>query len=147
LTRRPGVGLVVDRELARVAEPLGLDAQHPRAGGVEGHDPHRAGAAPEQALDALAHLLGGLVGERDRQDLVGPGLPRVVEVGDAVGQHARLARAGAGEDEQRAVAVHDRLALGRVHPLEEAFDVLIGRGHGATEHRSEVGGSSGGRAT
>jgi hypothetical protein len=55
--------------------------------------------------------------------------PGVVEVGDPVGEHAGLARAGAGEDEQRAVAVRDRLALRRVHPLEEALDVLIGGGH------------------
>ena len=35
------VGLVVDREAAGVAQPLGVGAQHARAGGVEGHHPHR----------------------------------------------------------------------------------------------------------
>ena len=64
------VGRVVDRELARVAEPVGVGAQHPRAGGVEGHHPHRARRAADEQLDALAHLLRGLVGERDREDLV-----------------------------------------------------------------------------
>ena len=69
------VGRVVDRELARVAEPVGVGAQHPRAGGVEGHHPHRAGGAADEQLDALAHLLRGLVGEGDRQDLVRARLP------------------------------------------------------------------------
>ena len=63
------VGLVVDREALRVAEPLRLRAQDARAGGVERHHPHHAHHAPDQHLHALAHLLGGLVGERDREDL------------------------------------------------------------------------------
>ena len=37
--------------------------------------------------------------------------PRALEVGDAVREDARLAGAGAGEDEQRAVAVDDGVAL------------------------------------
>ena len=50
------VGRVVDREAARVAEPLGVGAQHAGAGGVEGHHPHRAGAVAHEHLHALAHL-------------------------------------------------------------------------------------------
>ena len=64
------VGLVVDREVRPVAEPLGLAAQDPAAGGMEGEDPDRAGGAAEHPLEALAHLAGGLVRERDREDLV-----------------------------------------------------------------------------
>ena len=45
LDEPPGVGLVVDRELARVAEPRRLGAQDPRARGVERHHPHRRGCA------------------------------------------------------------------------------------------------------
>ena len=43
------VGLVVDRELARVAEPRRLGAQDPRARGVEGHHPHRRGSSGRAA--------------------------------------------------------------------------------------------------
>ena len=64
------VGLVVDREVRAVAEPLGLAAQDSPAGGVEGEDPDRAGDRPEHPLEALAHLLRGLVREGDREDLV-----------------------------------------------------------------------------
>ena len=116
------VGRVVDRELARVAEAVGVGAQHPRAGRVERHHPHRAGRAADQQLDPLAHLLGGLVGEGDREDLVGPRLAGPQQVGDPVREHAGLARAGAREDQQRPLAVRHRVALGLVQALEESVD-------------------------
>ena len=122
------VGLVVDRELARVAEPVAVGAQHPRAGRVERHDPHRARAPADEHLDALAHLLRGLVRERDREDLARAGLSRALEEGDPVRQHAGLAGARAGEDQQRALAVDDRLALRRVEPREELLDAVAGGG-------------------
>ena len=36
---------------------------------------HIARARGPTSTDALAHLVGGLVGERDREDLAGPRLP------------------------------------------------------------------------
>ena len=126
LDEAAGVGLVVDREAARVAKARRLVAQDPRAGGVEGHHPHRAGAPAEERLDPLAHLLRGLVRERDREDLPGAGEPGVHKPGDPVGEHARLAGARAREDEQRPVAVRHRLALGRVETLEEGLDTVVG---------------------
>ena len=141
LDQPPLVRRVVDRELARVAEPVGVGAQHPGAGGVEGHHPHRARGAADQQLDALAHLLRGLVGERDREDLVGAGLARAQQVGDPVGEHAGLARAGAGQDQQRPLTVDDRLALGLVEALEE----LVGRrgGRHGNHDIPRPGGSAG----
>ena len=79
-------------------------------------------ARPTQQLDALAHLRRGLVGERDRQDLARLGLPGADQVRDPVGQDARLARAGAREDQQRAFAVRHGVALGRIEALEEGID-------------------------
>ena len=121
LDQPPRVGLVVDRELARVAEPVGVGSEHPRAGRVEGHHPHRAHAPPDQQLGAVAHLAGRLVGERDREDLARLDRAGRDQVGDPVGQHPRLARAGAGEDQQRPVAVGDGLALGLVQRRPAAF--------------------------
>ena len=60
----------------------------------------------------LVHFAGGLVGERDRQDLPGrdPGLD---QVGDAVDQDPRLAGPGAGQDEERPAGMeHGGLLLG-----------------------------------
>ena len=42
------VGLVVDREVRAVAEPLRLAPQDPAAGGVEGQDPDRARGRPDE---------------------------------------------------------------------------------------------------
>ena len=49
----------------------------------------------------------------------GETLVLVDEVGDAVREHPRLARAGAGDDEQRPVGVGDGLVLGGVETVEE----------------------------
>ena len=119
------VGGVVDRELARVAEPVGVGAQHAGAGGVEGHDPHRAGGAADEQLDALAHLLRGLVGEGDGEDLVRARLAGAHQVGDPVGEDAGLAGAGAGEDQERPLAVHDGVALRGVQPGEQLVDAWV----------------------
>ena len=118
------VGLVVDREAARVAEALGLDPQQPRAGGVEGHHPHPPRDPADQRGDPLAHLVRGLVGEGDRQDLVRMRPAGRQQPGDPVGQGAGLARAGAGEDQQRALAEGDRLALRTVEAGEQALDLV-----------------------
>jgi hypothetical protein len=131
LDQPPGVGRVVDRELARVAEPVGVGAQHACARRMERHDPHGARRAAHEQLDALAHLLRRLVGERDREDLVRARLTGSQQVGDPVRQHPRLARPRAGEDQQRAGAGGDRLALRRIEALEQGLDAVrcLLRGH------------------
>ena len=63
------VGLVVDREVGAVAEPLRLAAQDPAARGVERHHPGGARGRADEVADALAHLPRRLVRERDREDL------------------------------------------------------------------------------
>ena len=63
-----GVGVVVDRERRRKADDLGFAAQDADAGRVECRDPHLLGDGTDQRFDALFHLVGGLVGEGDRQD-------------------------------------------------------------------------------
>ena len=78
-----------------------------------------------ERLDALPHLAGGLVGEGDGQDVARPHA-LLEQVGDAAGDDARLAAAGAGEDQQRALEVRDRLALGVGQVGEQ---VGLGRGH------------------
>ena len=77
---------------------------------------------PSIAVEPLAHLAGGLVRERDREDLVRLHPDRGDQVGDAVGEHAGLARAGAGDHEQWALRVQDGLPLRRV----QIGEVLLG---------------------
>ncbi len=115
-----GVAFVVDREVARHAEVGVLAPKDPGAGRMEREDPHALGhPGPEQALDPLGHLLRGLVGEGDGQDLVGadPALPD--QERDPVGQGASLSTAGAGHDEHRALGLQDGFALDRVQRCEQ----------------------------
>ena len=118
------VGLVVDREPARVAEPLGLDPQEPRAGRVEGHHPHAPRDTADQRGDALSHLVGRLVGEGDREDLVRVGASGGEQPGDPVGQGAGLAGPCSRENQQRPLAERHRLALGPVEARQEALDLV-----------------------
>ena len=77
LDRGELVGGVVDDEVAGEPDAAGASRRRrraQRAWNVEIHMP--AGRAAEQRLDALAHLLGGLVGEGDGEDLAGIGEAR-----------------------------------------------------------------------
>jgi hypothetical protein len=47
------------------------------------------------------------------------GAPLGEQVRDPVGEHARLARSGAGDDQQRATLVHDCRTLLRVEAVEQ----------------------------
>ena len=77
------------------------------------------GAEPWHALHGLAehlaepqlHLARRLVGEGHRQDFVRPRPALAQDVGDARGQHAGLAGAGAGQHQHGAVQRLDRFAL------------------------------------
>ena len=83
----------------------------------------------EHPLEPLAHLRGGLVGERDREDLVRLDAMRPDQVGDPVREDAGLARARARDDEERPVDVEHCLALGRVEVGEELL--VRSDGHGS----------------
>ena len=108
LDRLPGVVRVVDREVRREADELGVLPQHLRPEAVERAepDPHPGGELGHAAL----HLVGRFVGEGEGQNLRRPHAVRE-QVGDAVGDHARLAAARPGQHQQRSVAVQHGLAL------------------------------------
>jgi hypothetical protein len=91
---------VQDREIAAVAEQVGVQAQNPGADGMKRAAPERANSWPSKSADAPHHFAGGLVGEREQQDAVG-GNALFEQIGDAVGERAGLARTRAGDDERR----------------------------------------------
>ena len=64
-----------------------------------------------------------------------PGLPGADQEGDAMGEDAGLARARAGEDQQRPLAVDDRLALGLVEAGQQRVDAVVGGGLAASRLR------------
>ena len=129
------VGLVVDREVRAVAEPLRLAPQDPAAGGVERHHPGGAGGRADEVPDALAHLRRRLVRECDREDLLRLDADGAEQVRDAAREDAGLAGAGAGHHEHGAFGVEDSLALRRV----QVGEVGLRRRRG---HRSIVAAAS-----
>ena len=113
------IGGIVNREVAAEADVVGFAAQQPRAQRMKGRHPHRAAVGVEQALDALAHFLSGLVGEGDRHDLIGIGDLLGDEVGDAMRDDARLPRARTRENQQRAFGLPYSFLLCRVQRGEK----------------------------
>ena len=107
LDQRELVLRVHDLEELRQVRVAVVRAQHPVAQAVERADPHAARVDRRHRREADEHLLRRLVGERDGEDrqrrrLAGREQPR-----DARRQHARLAAAGAGEDQRRCVRQRD----------------------------------------
>jgi hypothetical protein len=117
------VGVVVDGEAARHADPFAVAAQDAGADGVEGAEGYGARPLPHQAVDAVAHLAGGLVGERHRHDAMGADAAADDQVGDAVRDDPGLAAPRSGEDEERAFRYLNGLALGRVQAFEDVHGI------------------------
>src|SRR4029077_16202085 len=68
-------------------------------------------AIRDQPIHALLHLRGGLLREGQREDFRWPRPLLRDEPGDAAGEDRGLARPGSSDDEERAVAMGDRLPL------------------------------------
>ena len=138
-----GFLLVEDGEVGRTAGREGVAAQDALADGVERPAPELAAGDPGEVLDALEHLLGGLVGERQEQDVPGLG-PLVQQPGHAVGQRPGLARTCAGEHERGARRGGHRRVLFRVQfgPEVDRRQAVHGSGRrrGATGEEVELHG-------
>jgi hypothetical protein len=127
--RRTVVG-VEHRESATQAELVVFDLQQLQSERMKRADHEFVGAgALQQPRRAFAHLACGLVGKRDRRNLARRQVLVAHQVGDLLGDHARLAGSGAGQDEQRTVAVFDGCALLRVefHSNEAGLSARIVR--------------------
>ena len=109
---------IQDGEVGRQADERRVRAQHPRAQRMERAEPQPFHRTAEDRADPLAHLPRRLVGEGDRQHLAGRGAAGEQQMGEAGGQHARLAGAGAGEHQQRPVERFHRFPLGLVQAGE-----------------------------
>lgn len=78
---------------------------------------------PGQGMDALAHLVGRLVGEGDAQDVARQDAQLVHQVGEAVGQRPGLAGARPGDDPDEALGGGNSLPLGGIQALQDACHV------------------------
>ncbi len=105
-----------DRRRERVEPGLErLVVQQSRAEGLEGGDGQLLVAADEALLEALAQRVGRAARVGEHEDRLGrEALGRVGrQPREALGEHVRLARPGAADDEQRTARVLDRGALRR----------------------------------
>ena len=76
----------------------------------------------EQGVHALAHFAGGLVGEGDGQDGRWRHTRCADEVGDAVRDHAGLAAARAGQDQERTFGMANGFTLLGIQPVEKIHE-------------------------
>ena len=118
------VAVVIDGELGHDPEPVGHDpgvlTQQTSTEGMEGaHGDAVERPSLAEMLDAGAHLPGRLVGEGHGQDAVAGDLLDLHQVGDAVGEHPRLARPGSGDDEHGSVGREHGFALRLIQPGEK----------------------------
>ena len=128
------VRIVIDQEVGEDAETIGdktrVLPEHTHAETVEGAH-HHAGdvGAMKQTFDAIPHLAGGFVRERDCEDLFGPDAAFLNQPGDAVHQDAGLARPRPSDDENRAFGGDDSALLLGVQPDEQGMSGISGHGH------------------
>jgi hypothetical protein len=92
---------------------------------MERADPEIARRVADHLVQPVLHLAGGLVGKRHGEDVPRRDTQLFEQIGYAMREHARFARAGAGEDQTRTVSGLDGGALNIIelrrrddHPLE-----------------------------
>ncbi len=82
------------------------------------------GFVTDQLVDAIPHLARGLVGEGHGEDVLGPDALFLDQVGNSMGQHARLAGAGSGDDKHRPFGCHNRALLVLIQSVEQWRNVI-----------------------
>ena len=85
---------------------------------MERSDPHALRRATDQPCNAVAHLAGGLVRERNGEDPVRRDILRFDQARNPGREHTRLARPRPCQHQQRTMGVHDCVVLGAVQPGE-----------------------------
>ena len=98
------------------AQRFDVAPQHAHAKAVKRREQRlRERAMPENLVDALGHLVRGLIGEGHRQDRIRRHAALFNQIRDAVRDHARLARPRTGQQQHRAIDGPDAFALLRIH--------------------------------
>ncbi len=112
-----------DLEVLRQLRFLPVPPQQAMRQAVKRADPQVTDRHAEQRLDPAAHLGRRLVGECDREQALRRHALDVDQPGGPVHQDARLAAAGAGDDQRRLGGRRDGLALRIVEGFENRGDV------------------------
>ena len=110
--------VVVDGELAGIAQKVCILTKHAHAHGVERAHPHAARALRQKRAQALAHLGSRLVGKGDGENLPGAHAQIGNHVSDAERKHASLAGACAGKHQKRTLGGEYGLALSGIERID-----------------------------
>lgn len=102
------VGIVIDAETGMYADPVAVTAKDAYTQRMERAYLRTSGDA--HLNNALPHFLGGLIGEGDGTDIPRRNT-RIDQCGDAMGNDAGLAAAGAGKDQERPFNMKDGFFL------------------------------------
>ncbi|OPZ77934.1 MAG: hypothetical protein BWY77_01602 [bacterium ADurb.Bin431] len=125
--------IIIDSKIGGVIDTFCFAAQQACEEGVKGADPHAGEHLRDQLAHAFSHLPRRLVGEGHGEDFARLGQSVGEQPGNAVGEDAGLAAAGAGENEHRSIGFGHRLALGVVEigrqPLRRRPFFFTGSGH------------------
>ena len=132
LDQRQLVLRVEDLEELRQVRVAMMRAQHAVAQAVKGAHPHPARVHRRERRQADQHLFRRLVGERDREDRQRPRLSGRQQPGNARREHARLAAAGARQDQRGRMRQRDRRELLGIQVFEER------RGHATNDSRGTL---------
>ena len=112
---------IEDGEIRLEIGELGMAAQDTGADRVEGAEPgHTLHALADEVADALLHLARRLVGEGHGEDFPAIGAAGRKDMGDAGGEDARLAGAGAGQHQERPIRRQHRVPLLGIETVEIA---------------------------
>ena len=126
---------VEDGEVRAEADQLGVHAQDLDADRMERAHPRHPLRGPGEEAHPFPHLARGLVGEGDRQNLVGARPARRDQMSDARREHAGFADAGAGENQHRPLDLLDRATLLLVESLQIGRKAARARMAGALARR------------
>ena len=108
------VGIIGDGETRQIPEMRDLPPQHPDAERVKRPERHPAGdRGIDQLRETFAHFTGGLVGEGHSENRFRRNAG-TEHIGDAKGDHPRLARPGSSQNQNRAAQRRNSFALFRV---------------------------------
>ena len=129
--------LVVDDEVGRDAQVADVRAEDPDAGRVKRGDERGTDARWQQEVfHPPQHLLGGLVGERDGEDVLRVDPLDPEQVRDPVGDDPRLSAPRPRQDQERPFGVGHGLPLGRVEVLKDQVGGQTSSLHGTLRYHS-----------
>ena len=102
---------VINGKVIVIAHPVGIAAQYPHAGGMEGGDPDAVRAYAHNILHTLLHLPRCLVGKGDCHNIPWVYPQFIYQVSNSVGKHTGFSRTCASQQKNRPLCGKDALFL------------------------------------